>query len=89
VKQSANKGVIDRAGALVFEDTGGNYIDFAFIGEGIFAAKRTEDSLQYLDRTGVPLTEAVYTAGRWNYRVLQDPGRFFREENLAPDYRIP
>jgi hypothetical protein len=70
LKQTANKGVIDENGNLIFEDKSGKYIDFTFIGGGIFTAKLAENSLQYLDMTGAPLTDTVYTADWWwNYPV--------------------
>jgi hypothetical protein len=79
LKQNAHKGVIDRNGALVFEDTSGEYIDFAFAGGGIFAAKLTENSLRYVNGAGVPLTETVY-AGLWGNSRVGD-GRILAIKN--------
>jgi hypothetical protein len=79
LKQNAHKGVIDRNGTLVFEDTSGEYIDFAFAGSGIFAAKLTENSLRYVNGAGVPLTETVY-AGLWGNSRVGD-GRILAIKN--------
>jgi hypothetical protein len=72
LRQNSNKGVIDQNGNLIFEDKSGKCTDFVFIGDGIFSAKLSENSFQYLDMTGAPLTETVYTADGWGAYPVSD-----------------
>jgi hypothetical protein len=80
LKQSLRKGVIDQNANLIFEDKSGKYTDFVFIGDGIFSAKLSENSFQYLDMTGAPLTDTVYTADGWGAYPVSD-GRILTSKN--------
>lgn len=71
LKSNSNKGVIDKNGKLIFEDKERRYQGFEFLGSGVFAAKINDSSYQFLDYTGIPLTESTYTTD-WSFQISEE-----------------
>lgn len=71
LKSTSHKGVIDRNGNMVFEDKEGKYQDFEFLGSGIFTAKISDNTFQFLNESGIPIMESAYETG-WSFQIRED-----------------
>ncbi|MDF3001568.1 MAG: copper amine oxidase domain protein [Bacillota bacterium] len=71
VKATSHKGILDQNGTLILEDKDGKYTDLLYLGSGIFAAKISGGKYAFLDNTGTPLTEAVYSTD-WSFMVSEE-----------------